>query len=121
MLFRSAALCGSGGCTVEGSAVFLKASSRLAADRRSLDSGPRPFARDDNPMLAVLINNPSEAPLYRERGANQPSMCGQVCFAAPLPAMIPMWPPLTWNNSLSRLLTSDIIGSDWHDGVMWSS
>src|SRR5208337_2497875 len=57
---------------------------------------------------------------YLERAPSQPLMWGHVCLLAPLPAIIPMCPPLTRNNSLSRLLTLDMIGSDWQDGVMWS-
>ena len=34
-------------------------------------------------------------------------MCGQVVFSAPLPAMMPMWPPWTRNSSLSVLDASD--------------
>ncbi len=55
---------------------------------------------------------------HRERGASQPLMCGQVYLAAPLPAMMPMWPPEIRNSSLSALLTFDMMDSDWQPGVM---
>jgi hypothetical protein len=53
--------------------------------------------------------------------ASQPLVCVQVCLLAPLSAMILMCPPQDGNSSLSVLLNFDVMGSDWHDGVMWSS
>ena len=36
---------------------------------------------------------------HSERSESQESMCGQVNFSAPLPAIIPMCPPFTFNSS----------------------
>ena len=66
---------------------------------------PRP---GDDPGRAIE----SLRPVCFERGPSHPLMCGQVCLLAPLPAIIPMCPPATWNSSLSLLLTFAMIGSD---------
>src|SRR5205823_10006998 len=51
-----------------------------------------------------------------ERAASHSSICGHVNFSAPLPAIMPIWPPLTFSNCLSLLLIFVMMLSDWHGG-----
>src|SRR6266545_156853 len=79
-----------------------------------LDHLPPPFFQEMRYGVAIFW-------YQSERSASQASICGHVRFSAPLPAMIPMWPPWMWYRALSRLPTFSITPSDWQGGVMWSA
>ncbi len=52
-----------------------------------------------------------QAPCVPERDASQASICGQVRLIAPLPAIMPIWPPGIRSSSLSLLPIFDIMPS----------